>query len=185
MRRSYGVKQKTIGMLFALFIGLPGFNLAQDQSWRQFNGSVFSFRYPATWQLHAQVDSDAVVADTASPISVEFAVSAGQPASLEQFALNAEKHVSQFAQMNSMVAKFEGWSEIETGVVRVISHICSDPSSPDPHFCPSKDPKGIDVSSIIRGANGRIVLVQMMHKPKMSEAQINIGRQIVTTFKLK
>jgi hypothetical protein len=58
-------------------------------------------------------------------------------------------------------------------------------TSTDPHFCSADDRKAIDVSSIIWGMNGRIILIEMMHKPGMSEAQINIGRQIVTTLILK
>ncbi len=179
------MKLNTLGILFALLIVSPGLNLAQDRSWRQYNGSLFSFRYPGTWELHAQVDRDAVVADTGSPISVEFAVSQGQPASQEQLALNAEKHISQFARLNNMAARFEGWNQTTGGAVRVISHICSNLTSTDPHFCSADDRKAIDVSSIIWGMNGRIILIEMMHKPGMSEAQINIGRQIVTTLILK
>lgn len=159
-------------------------DFAQDNSWLQFEGRSFNFQYPPTWQLHRLTDRDAVVADTANPVSVEFAVSDGTAVGKDQLAVGAQNHVDQFAQSNGMIAKYDGWTEISDGVIRVISHVCADKGWSDMRHCPPTDQKAIDVSSVIYAIGGRIVLIEMMHKPGMSEARLDTGRKIVLTFKL-
>lgn len=159
----------------------PGTGTSQS-GWQTYNGPLIAFRYPATWQLHVLADRDVVVADTKSPMSVEIAMSPGNPATNDQLALNAEKHVSQFAQMNGMVAKFEGYGKIESGAVRVISHVCADLFSDDLKFCAQTDQKQIQVSSITWKMNGQVVLVETMHKPGIGEARLNVAREIVSTL---
>lgn len=178
------MKHMSAVLLFTIFVGSPGLNRAQDRSWQQYNGNLFSFSYPGTWRVSAPVDRDVTVADLANPINLEFAISAGQPGSAEKLALNAEKHVLQFAQMNNLIARFESVQQLDNGTVKVISHVCS-LASEDTHFCPPNDPKKIDVSSIIAAVNGRILLIEMMHRPELGEAQVKVGRQIVETLKLR
>jgi hypothetical protein len=174
---------RSLRTIAVLFLTLPIFAIAQNGSWRQYSGRVFSFSYPSTWRVGSQVDRDVVVSDSANPISVEFAVSPGDVVDPHKMTLNAQKHVLQFAQANNFIAKFESVNEMPPGGIRLISHLCSIESG-NLHFCPQGDPKVIDVSTIIQDAGKRVLLVEMMHKPGIDEKVINLGRQIVQTLKL-
>ena len=170
----------TIGLLSLV---LPIGTAAQNGSWQQYTGRVFSFSYPNTWHVGSQVDQDVVVGDSANPISVEFAISPGEAVDPHKMTLNAQKHVMGFAQANNLIPKFESVNELPTGGIKLISHLCSIQTS-NLHFCTQGDPKAIDVSTIILDAGRRVLLVEMMHKPGIDEKEINLGRQIVQTMKV-
>jgi hypothetical protein len=171
------VTNRSLPTIAVLFLTLPIFALAQNGSWQQYNGRVFSF------SVGSQADRDVVVGDSANPISVEFAISPGKADDAHKMALNAQKHVMQFAQANNLIPKFESVNETPTGGIRLISHLCSIESG-NLHFCTQGDPKAIDVSTIIQDADKRVLLVEMMHKPGIDEREINLGRQIVQTMRL-
>jgi hypothetical protein len=158
--------------------------LSQGRAWLQFNGSIFSFAYPSSWQVHQQADHDVVVGNPANGATIEFAMSPGSAGSVEKLALNAEKHVAQFAQMNHAYAKFESTKQIESGAVRVISHVCSTVSE-NPNHCRPDDRNTLDVSSIITPLQGRILLVEVMHQPGLPEQELEIVRRVVGTLQLK
>lgn len=173
---------RSLPMTAALLSMLCIFAFAQNGSWQQYNGRVFSFSHPSTWRVGSQVDRDVMVGDSTNPISVEFAISPGEVGDAHKMTLNAQKHVMQFAQANNLIPKFESVNDVSGGI-RLISHLCSIESG-NLHFCTHGDPKAIDVSTIIQDAGRRVLLVEMMHKPGIDEKVINVGRQIVQTLRL-
>lgn len=179
------MRDRFIPVTALMFLMLSVFSLAQDKSWHQYNGRVFSFSYPNTWGVGSQVDRDVTVGDSVYPISVEFAVSSGEAGDAHKMTLNAQKHVMQFAQANNFIVKFESVAEVPPGGVRVSSHLCSIESG-NLHFCNANDSKAIDVSTFIQDVppGNRVLLVEVMHKPGIGESEINLARQIVQTMRL-
>jgi hypothetical protein len=167
-----------------MLIGLASCGLSQDRTWQQFSGDIFSFTYPPSWRVNAQSDRNVVVGNPANGATIEFAMTPGNAGSVEKLALNAEKHVMQFAQKNNAYAKFESAKQIETGAVRVISHVCS-MMSENPNFCRPDDRNTLDVSSVISPLQGRILLIEVMHRPGFPEQELNTLRRVVRTLQLK
>ena len=182
-KKEWLMTDRWLSEIAVLFLTLPVSALAQNGSWQQYNGPVFSFNYPNTWRVASQADRDVAVADSANPISVEFAVSPGEATDPHKMTLNAQKHVMQFALANNFISKFESVNEIPGGGIRLTSHLCSIESG-NLHFCTAGDPKAIDVFTIIQDAGHRVLLVETMHKPGIDEKEINLARQIVETMRL-
>ena len=102
----------------------------------------------------------------------EIAVDRAKPKDSEQMALNAEKHVSDFAAANHMRATFEGWKAMSSDTVLVMSHLRSDSVAIDV------------VSSMKRGENG-VLLLQIMHHPGTAKEATDLGARIAETILLK
>ena len=178
------MSHQRLSTLFVLFIALGVCGLSQDRGWLQFNGNVFSFSYPPSWRIESRADRDVVVGNPANGATIEFAISQGEAGSAEKLALNAEKHALQFAQMNHAFAKFESTKQIETGAIRVISHVCSI-ASEKPNSCLPDDRNTLDVSSVISPLQGRILLNEVMHRPGFPQQELDTVRRVVGTLQLK
>jgi hypothetical protein len=146
-------------------------SIAQDQSWKAYEGKHFSFRYPDTFQFRELSENDVSVSPEGVLLNVEFAVSLAVPKDKAEMALNAQKHMSNFAAMNHMQITFDKWREVEGGAVLVVSHLRSATAV-------------LDAAATIQATDGRVVLLQVMFEPSIAKQATEIAAQIGSTFRL-